>query len=308
MKRGRDEPTGEVIDLQLDEGRCEWPIVIQDSQDSQEINLIDPVYIDVDVDPHDRKESCIHQILQIFPDAELSALASMLRTRTYDATVTSMAFDGYAKSTVSSNLHCSSSFMDSIDFATPSDQWVTVEYKMSAHAALEKAFPYLKLVDFKTLLTRNSNVFWKCFEEAMGLLATVLPIDLFSEEPPTVADIYGLYSDQKEALTKVLASSNLHLKQVRPSFAKHSQGNTSNPVLQRERVWHKQLLREKRSQRDLEVDHQLNNKKAEQEGTLVECGCCFEDYAFENLVQCSEGHLFCREVYFRAIISILAPV
>ena len=44
---------------------------------------------------------------------------------------------------------------------------------------------------------------------------------------------------------------------------------------------------------------ELNEEMAAEDGTLIECGCCFGDYAFEGLVQCSEGHLFCKECLAR---------
>lgn len=38
----------------------------------------------------------------------------------------------------------------------------------------------------------------------------------------------------------------------------------------------------------------LRDEQAAIEGTQVECGCCCGDVAFENSVQCTEGHLFCK--------------
>lgn len=37
----------------------------------------------------------------------------------------------------------------------------------------------------------------------------------------------------------------------------------------------------------------LNDKQYEEEGQKIECGCCYGDAAFEDMVQCQEGHLFC---------------
>lgn len=37
----------------------------------------------------------------------------------------------------------------------------------------------------------------------------------------------------------------------------------------------------------------LNDEQYEEEGQKIECGCCYSDAAFEDMVQCLEGHLFC---------------
>ena len=52
-----------------------------------------------------------------------------------------------------------------------------------------------------------------------------------------------------------------------------------------------------------ELDHMLavsvNDNEYEESGQLIECGCCYEEVAFENMIQCYEGHLFCRECLHR---------
>ncbi len=49
--------------------------------------------------------------------------------------------------------------------------------------------------------------------------------------------------------------------------------------------------REEERKKNLELQRE---KAAEKEGTLVECNCCLSDCAFENMIQCTEGHLFCK--------------
>eukprot|EP01042_Synura_sphagnicola_P001998 gene1998-2374_t len=48
------------------------------------------------------------------------------------------------------------------------------------------------------------------------------------------------------------------------------------------------LEREKR-----EAERRRVHALAAKEGSLYECPCCCTDSAVGNMVQCSEGHLFC---------------
>ncbi|KAF8907296.1 hypothetical protein CPB84DRAFT_298608 [Gymnopilus junonius] len=38
-----------------------------------------------------------------------------------------------------------------------------------------------------------------------------------------------------------------------------------------------------------------NEDESLEEGTGIECQCCFAEYAFDKMVQCAEAHLFCRD-------------
>lgn len=46
-----------------------------------------------------------------------------------------------------------------------------------------------------------------------------------------------------------------------------------------------------------EIEEEKNVRKAEAEGTMSECGCCFGDYPLNRMVHCDNGevmHWFCR--------------
>ncbi|CCJ30180.1 unnamed protein product, partial [Pneumocystis jirovecii] len=53
--------------------------------------------------------------------------------------------------------------------------------------------------------------------------------------------------------------------------------------------------------KDFEFAVQLNWKENFELGILIECGCCFSEYAWETLAYCSEGHIVCRKCLERTV-------
>ncbi|GMI05153.1 hypothetical protein TrLO_g2270 [Triparma laevis f. longispina] len=52
-------------------------------------------------------------------------------------------------------------------------------------------------------------------------------------------------------------------------------------------------LRERQVDMDEVVGRRMARNKAEERGELLECECCFDDVCFEEMCQCTSGHLFC---------------
>jgi hypothetical protein len=49
-----------------------------------------------------------------------------------------------------------------------------------------------------------------------------------------------------------------------------------------------------------------NEEEYEKEGQLIECECCYGDWPFEQLYQCTEGHLFCAACVEKMVGGLVA--
>lgn len=52
-------------------------------------------------------------------------------------------------------------------------------------------------------------------------------------------------------------------------------------------------MQEQITECDLKLAHSINEQQYKKDGALYECPTCCEQYAYENLTQCTDGHLFC---------------
>lgn len=65
--------------------------------------------------------------------------------------------------------------------------------------------------------------------------------------------------------------------------------------VQKELSFYQQKAKEWAEHEDFLLALKVNEDEYKKDGQLIQCGCCYGDFAFEKMTQCSDGHLFCQE-------------
>ncbi|KAG8743746.1 hypothetical protein FRC10_011466 [Ceratobasidium sp. 414] len=104
-----------------------------------------------------------------------------------------------------------------------------------------------------------------------------------------------LYAPAYFTLRSDLETGNKFIVKKTANRSESSRGKRKalpeNKEFERERKWLLQFLEDEQAKKAEEAEL----AECEQNGTGVECGCCFGDFPFSWMVQCPEAHLFCRE-------------
>lgn len=249
-----------------------------------------------DADLYLSKRQLVNRVLSIFPNAKMTHVEKLISDYSKDVNkvIQSMAEHGYEKEAKSS----SSSQVQILDFNSLTSFEPSPQYKEQVMLLLQINFPYIKVADIKSML--SDPKFNYHYTLILRHLEKLLEVD---------ANIIGVNDKNFHTLEMVMKkTSKLEELKIRIKKGKLSHINNYfdlldnlDPILFDELTVIKQQKVKKSIENDRQMALKLNEEIAIEEGTLIECGCCYSEYCFEQMAQCSEGHLFCKECISRYV-------
>ncbi len=182
-------------------------------------------------------------------------------------------------------------------------------YKREAYDRLLHSFPCMSLDGVKRLLEHYNGRYFKTYMHLVDKIKTFVPdvdankADDDSEKITTNVARYNevmrvmnggrLTEAQRDILTHT--SNNISFKTTLKKPRKKESKIVTDVVLKDEIRFTTMRMREWGRSIDKEKKRMEARKQSKKDGSMVECLCCYGDFAFMEMVSCGEGHLFCMD-------------
>ena len=261
------------------------------------------------------------QVLDVFPDADLSYIKSLLLRTNNDvaATIVLLADNkSYPKAQQPTKprktlIKAAKQRQESetkwkYDYMSMSAFKPLPDYQKQAHMQLQYDFRFLSVQGITKLMKKHGSRYALCHDCILKIIISGRQVSLTPHKHGDDAEILkyesyleavssGRLSTSKvQELNRSLKLHNLTLQKPRSCL----RPEITEPVLleEIEYVEHKIQLWVK----DVNIlRDRLRNKRAGGIASCVECSCCFTDFPIEEMVQCREAHLFCAECLQRYV-------
>lgn len=247
-----------------------------------------------------------NEILAVFPDADLKDVERLLNLYQNEVqlVVQHMIEKGYTKAERPPEVSTSSSSQQ-VDRDFTSSSWETsAQYQADALVELTNNFPCIRNDTLTKLFRKEKQHYYhtlKFLEEVTGMQARLDYGDhgfsaTFYYDAATMQRIRTAIAAYKPPTTGDANSAPMPVINVRGSSKTLPRPrDTVDPTLAAEIRWIRKKKQAELEQKDKAVAEELNYQMAMDDNALMECGCCYSEYPFEQLVQCTEAHLFCKQ-------------
>lgn len=259
---------------------------------------------------HEQSSNPLNEILRVFPSAKASYVTDLLHKHDNDSEVVlnAMLEKGYEKEEPSASSIAPAPALPALDFTSTS--WPTSpQYQAQGIYELSHNFPFLRTKSIEAVFKEKNMHYFPTFQSIEaecdweGLLyhdplccATISQPKGPSKRRARAPKVSLLTPEAINAIRDTLREKKSQLMVL--GTTRKGPGAPeliTDPVLRQEVLWLRDRKRKELEEKDAQLAEQLNEQQAAEDGALLECGCCYSEYPFEKLIQCSEGHLFCKD-------------
>jgi TRIAD3 protein (E3 ubiquitin-protein ligase RNF216) len=159
------------------------------------------------------------------------------------------------------------------EFSSP----MSFSYETQCINLLENEFPMVSVKDIRAIAYKH-----KCH---------YAPTRKYLEEK--VIEAYQSTTSAGKSRTGKYTSRPFRLLKVKRRQRVFGFLNSLDPELQKEIDFIKKYKMDEAEEKDRKMAFILNEEQYEEEGQKIECGCCYGEATFEDMIQCLDGHLFC---------------
>lgn len=191
----------------------------------------------------------------------------------------------------------------SYDFMSPNSFFPADLYWTEGEMLLQDEFPFLSKSGAKRILTEQKHY----AIAHNGIMVAIQGKELEQGKDLLESQLYRverafagrrLSAAQQKNLTELARGGRNYI--VQPRKAKPDVCDpgalVTDAILSEERQFTKQMKDEWLAMAKLHVQRKLNQARAQQDKSAIECACCFDSFPLDDMCQCrDEGHLFCFE-------------